>query len=1845
MRRSSRLSSSGPVTRTAALAGQALLVAGLVITGLSVPAAAAPAKPSAEPAPLSAAEKSAFSAARKTGKPVAIADQVTESTQVLARPDGSFVFESSAAPQRVKRGDHWVGIDPALRANADGSLSPAATPLDVSFSGGGTAPYITLKSAEGQVALHWPTPLPAPRVEGSKVTYAGVLPGVDLVLIASALSYQQVLVVHDEAAAANPSLRQVKVTARTTGLELRTGADGALSAVDSAGKAVFTGSTPTMWDSSKPAATDATPTAADPKAGRVDKVAITARAVAVEQPAGKLTAAARTTVKAAEVAIAPDVAALTRPGVKYPVYVDPSLTGNQLAWGETTANGYSYFNANMDAQVGRCYNGAGACGSLTTARSFFRLNTEPIKPRSGWAAVVWTAGVYTTQTHGAHLCTAEPVRLWSAPPIFSGMSWNNPGLSGLLDTKYSGAGDQCGGAGGVAFDAAPVKDFVQTAANGGWNDITVALAAADENQQLQWKKFATSGAAAPKLVAEFSYRPNQPTGLNIPAAAKCTPYPQVVGTSTPALQASATDNNDPPLPIVLRYEIYNRATNALVTHSGDAAQISSGTVGTWTTPVLPDGDYRYQVGAIGLYPGYPARYLWGPAYSSVLDFNVRSAPLTQTPTIRPSADYPKLAWGAPANAPGSVMLNDPGNAEVEGFTYTFNGPGTEVVPGPTDCVYDRVFGTTGGWVSGRSNVNVRLPAGLSPGYHTMYVRSFDRAHKLSPESQAYEFYVAPNVASPSTLIEAETMTISQPNGQNSTVGVQADCCGVDWSGTGQVHFVGNAVNQTFTLAFTVGTERDYDLGVGITKSYDYGIVSYKIDGQSVGQPSPNGPAGSYDTYDVVVRYGQVSLGTRRLTAGTHTLTVTMTGTNPASVGSRYHAGVDYLVLAPTGRFEAEQASQVTVTASAGVTFGRQDQAAGTASWSEGAQLAIDTTAAGQSAELAFRIPTEADYAIGLNLTTGPQQGIVNVLLDDTQLGEAKSTPLDTYTAAVGTTYYRLGGAHLTAGIHKVKLVVVGRNSGSSGFKVGVDHLNAIAFANSTVTDFTSAMNNNGIAPDGTAADLDTNGIAGISAQTLAAAGMAPGQSVAVEGATFVMPAHRADGNDNVIAFGQTISLPVSQQVKASAVGFLVVDTCYQIPERTGAVTYQDNTVDKPRFPSVPDWFDGPKGSAQVVLPYVTWGTSTNNAYQPRIYAIFVPTDPTKALKNVTLPNYGTPFLPGCNGGSALHVLAMAPRPVQAGWLGAWASQPDTVTVPPAGAGFANQTVRTVVHPSVTGSQVRITLTNAGNPSPLTVNKASVGAQQGTGVDSVAAPVALAFGGSASVTIPVGGEVTSDAVAFPSTSGGSGNLVVSVYHSAAASRVPAHSGATAAVRLGAGDLTTTASGSGFTTTLTGTYVLSGLQVSTSDSSLGTVVVLGDQQSAAADSDVSAGHRKTWVDKLPDALNTAGMPLPGSIVNASRSGLSTSASWRMNEASGTTLIDANGSNAGTLTGGYTRSTERGGAVDFNGSTGHATMAGSPISTTQSYTVSAWVKLESTAASATVFSRGDSSTGSLQLLYSKPQNAWALTNPAGGASAVVVGSAPELNVWTHLVGTYDAAAKEMRLYVNGVSAGGSRSVVDGAGPFVIGAGKSAGGTVSGYFNGLISELRVFQGLATDTDAGVLFQGNAVTGQQAGVSAPSLFDAAATLGRNVYDEPNLRTVVVALGANDVLAGKNKSDILAGFKSVMLQSNAGALRNTRRSDGDLTHVIVSTIPALGLAANDPREITRQQVNNDLLVNFTDQGADEIINIAGTVADPSNVNLVNPSYLTGGLLNDAYFTAVADAIALAASSFPPTAQF
>lgn len=151
------------------------------------------------------------------------------------------------------------------------------------------------------------------------------------------------------------------------------------------------------------------------------------------------------------------------------------------------------------------------------------------------------------------------------------------------------------------------------------------------------------------------------------------------------------------------------------------------------------------------------------------------------------------------------------------------------------------------------------------------------------------------------------------------------------------------------------------------------------------------------------------------------------------------------------------------------------------------------------------------------------------------------------------------------------------------------------------------------------------------------------------------------------------------------------------------------------------------------------------------------------------------------------------------------------------------------------------------------------------------------------------------------------------------------------------------GTPFTTTLTGSYFITGVDVTTPDTSHGTVVVLGDHLSATAPP--GSAQRNTWVDHLPGKLAGVGATLPGGLVNASRAGIPDTARWRLNDGTGTTARDSIGTNHATLRGGATWSTDHNGSVNLNGTNAYLNTAGKVIDTTKSFSVSAWLKTNST------------------------------------------------------------------------------------------------------------------------------------------------------------------------------------------------------------------------------------------------------------------------------------------------------------
>lgn len=100
------------------------------------------------------------------------------------------------------------------------------------------------------------------------------------------------------------------------------------------------------------------------------------------------------------------------------------------------------------------------------------------------------------------------------------------------------------------------------------------------------------------------------------------------------------------------------------------------------------------------------------------------------------------------------------------------------------------------------------------------------------------------------------------------------------------------------------------------------------------------------------------------------------------------------------------------------------------------------------------------------------------------------------------------------------------------------------------------------------------------------------------------------------------------------------------------------------------------------------------------------------------------------------------------WVGAWAAAPAAITTVDAVGSprpLVEQTVRMVVRPTLSGRVARIHLSHRYGDEPVTLSTVTI-ARRREGASAVPGTMRpLTFGGRGSVTIPAGGEVTSDRV--------------------------------------------------------------------------------------------------------------------------------------------------------------------------------------------------------------------------------------------------------------------------------------------------------------------------------------------------------------------------------------------------------------------------------------------------------------------------------------------------------------------
>ncbi|PZG93508.1 SGNH hydrolase [Streptomyces sp. NTH33] len=210
-------------------------------------------------------------------------------------------------------------------------------------------------------------------------------------------------------------------------------------------------------------------------------------------------------------------------------------------------------------------------------------------------------------------------------------------------------------------------------------------------------------------------------------------------------------------------------------------------------------------------------------------------------------------------------------------------------------------------------------------------------------------------------------------------------------------------------------------------------------------------------------------------------------------------------------------------------------------------------------------------------------------------------------------------------------------------------------------------------------------------------------------------------------------------------------------------------------------------------------------------------------------------------------------PVSTGtWVGAWAASPAGAEPGTEIRGMAGHSVRNVVHASVAGTSARITLSNLYGQSPLNVTHASIAVAAGGGGGAAAAGTMrrLTFSGAASVVVPAGGQVASDAVRIAVPRGD--DVLVTTYSPTPSGPVTYHPHARQVSYVAVGDRTEDVTGVPYTERTTVWRYLTALDV-LSDEAEGTVVVLGDSLTDGITSTVGANRR--WTDVLSGRVRGA------------------------------------------------------------------------------------------------------------------------------------------------------------------------------------------------------------------------------------------------------------------------------------------------------------------------------------------------------------------------------------------------------
>lgn len=323
-----------PVVRLAALTATAVFAASLS-TAVGAEAAA-PVRTRDGGSAATAPARSELAQAAQLGHRVAVGAKTTETSMTWANPDGSFTADFNAEPVRVRRGAGWTPVDTDLVAGTDGLVRPKATGVAIALSNGGDRAALASLGRDGKsFAMGWPGALPRPSLTRNVATYAEVLPGVDLKVTVEPEGFSEVLVVKSATAAANPVLKNLRLSTKAVGGTGRRTPDGGFAVVNAGGESIFNAPQPLMWDSSTDGVAGLASAAKAQTSGRLPQ----------GPREGSRVAKVSMSVAANALTLSPASAFLTAKTTTYPVMIDPAV------WYSGEKSGWAMVNASFPTQA------------------------------------------------------------------------------------------------------------------------------------------------------------------------------------------------------------------------------------------------------------------------------------------------------------------------------------------------------------------------------------------------------------------------------------------------------------------------------------------------------------------------------------------------------------------------------------------------------------------------------------------------------------------------------------------------------------------------------------------------------------------------------------------------------------------------------------------------------------------------------------------------------------------------------------------------------------------------------------------------------------------------------------------------------------------------------------------------------------------------------------------------------------------------------------------------------------------------------------------------------------------------------------------------------------------------------------------------------------------------------------------------------------------------------------------------------------------------------------------------------------------------------------------------------